>query len=280
MGMITLTTDFGIRDGYVAMMKGVIARLSPRTRVIDISHEIDPFDRLSAAFVLRDTYPHFPEGCVHVVVVDPGVGSNRAIVALEYNHHFFLSPDNGILPTALDISPCKNLVRVENPNYFYHPVSATFHGRDIFAPVAAHMCEGVDLSRLGPAIAQEEMVCLSYRGPVLNKDGSLGGTIVRSDRFGNLMTDIDMAALQQLAAGKFENIRVRVGSHWIEKWGAHYQQVAEGEPFVYVGSNGCLEVGVNGGSARRQLGISSGAAVILTEGLPSPSRADLNPLPI
>jgi S-adenosylmethionine hydrolase len=264
MALITLTTDFGTRDGYAAIMKGVIASISPGTRVIDISHDIDPFNRLAAASVLRDAYLYFPQGSVHIVVVDPGVGSGRAIVALEQGRHLFISPDNGILPAALDVSHCTNLVRVENPAYFQYPVSATFHGRDIFAPVAAHLREGVVLAQLGPAIDPQTLNSFDYYRPYRNEAGELVGTIVRHDRFGNLITDIDRASLQLLKTGGDESICAQVGHHRIEKWGTHYRQGTPNKPFVYVGSNGCLEICINGGSAHQQLGISSGSPVTLT----------------
>ncbi len=153
MSVITLSTDFGLADPYAGIMKGVILSINPSVAIVDLTHCIDPQDTVSAAYMIESAYSYFPEKTVHVVVVDPGVGTGRAVIAAEASGRYFLAPDNGVLGLVLKSSSPAKIVRVENEEYFLTPVSRTFHGRDIFAPVAACISRGVPLERFGPSVS-------------------------------------------------------------------------------------------------------------------------------
>ncbi|MEA3434835.1 MAG: SAM-dependent chlorinase/fluorinase, partial [Thermodesulfobacteriota bacterium] len=161
MSIITLTTDFGTDDEYVGIMKGVILSLNPSAVIVDITHHIDPQDLLQAAYTIYSSYRYFPQKTVHVVIVDPTVGSNRKIIAFKIDDHIFLAPDNGVLTLLINERKINSIGRIDNTNYFLDPVSRTFHGRDIFAPVSAHLSMGVPIKKLGTTVAQNKLICLS-----------------------------------------------------------------------------------------------------------------------
>ena len=260
---IALLTDFGLSDPYVGIMKGVILSICPKASVVDVSHDVDPQDIRAAAYLLDAAYPYFPEDTVHTVVVDPGVGSGRAIIAVQAGGHYFLAPDNGVLTKVLEGSVLQTAVRVENPAYFIQPVSRTFHGRDIFAPVAAHMAAGKLLDAFGPRISAEDMVQLEIPAAYLSK-GELAGAIITVDRFGNLITNIPENLVQQLAPGKDESrLQVQVGSYQIKGLSPSYQSVSPGELLAIIGSRGYLEISVNQGDARAYCGVGEDAPVVV-----------------
>ena len=212
MSIITLLTDFGIEDGYVGTIKGVILSVNPSAMIVDITHQIDPQDLIEAAYVIKSSYRYFPKGTVHVIVVDPGVGSDRAIVALEMMGHIFLAPDNGVLTLLLDEGRLDSITRVNNSQYFLEPLSQTFHGRDIFAPVGAHISKGVDLKKLGSGLNRNDLVHLSIRKPSISDEGELVGTIVSVDRFGNCITNIDLSCLEKFyKPGSEKNLVIAIG---------------------------------------------------------------------
>ncbi len=227
----TLLTDFGTRDGYVAAMKGVIAMIAPSALVEDASHDIPPGDVLAAAFALRRYWRLYPPGTVHVVVVDPGVGSPRAAVALEAEERFFVGPDNGVFTFIA----AERVVELPAPD----GVSATFHGRDVFAPAAAHLLNGKALLELG----QETFVHVKLEISDMPQ-------IVAIDRFGNLITNITKAS------------DVEINGRAIRP-GRTYSDVAEGEPIGLINSDGMLEIAVRNGSAAETLGVSRGAVIRL-----------------
>jgi len=173
MSILTLLTDFGTEDAYVGMMKGVILSINPQAVIIDITHQIDPQDLIQAAYIIKSSYRYFPEGTVHLLVVDPGVGSDRAIVALEMMGHIFLAPDNGVLTLLMDEGETDSIVSVENTRYFLESVSRTFHGRDIFAPVGAHLCRGLDIKNLGSPLDQQNLVHLKILKPYISGNNQL-----------------------------------------------------------------------------------------------------------
>jgi hypothetical protein len=250
-GAITLTTDFGRADIYVGVMKGVIAEIAPAARVVDLTHDIQPFDAVEAAFQLAAAFRWFPRGAVHVVVVDPGVGASRDIVAMAAGGHLFVAPDTGILAPIADREGCDRIVRVTEPRYFLPAVSRTFHGRDVFAPVAAHLSRGVGLDELGPEIAG--LRPLDTAGPAA-VPGGVRGAVIRWDHFGNLVTNIPADALP-------ESPLVRIGDRSLRGLSATFSDVPAGEPLAYVGSFGFLEIAVHRGDARRRLRVRRGDPV-------------------
>jgi hypothetical protein len=250
MAVITLLTDFGTHDPCAAIMKGVILNINPRVGIVDISHWINPQDVHHAARTLAHSYMYFPSKTVHIVVVDPGVGGSRAVVALQSQSHLFLAPDNGVLTPVVRNEPIEKIVRVENAKYFLTPVSRTFHGRDIFAPVGANLSLGLPIDRLGPAIGSDSLVRLKLAQPRLEKDGRLYGTVVDIDRFGNLITNIDWTVVEHhYPAAKRENFRLLFGRHCLTGLSSTYDSVDPGTPLVLIGSRGALEISVNQGNA-------------------------------
>ncbi len=254
MRLITLLTDFGAQDEYVGVMKGVIAGINQDARIVDISHHIVPRDIVHGAFILAAAYPYFPRGTIHVAVVDPGVGGMRRILAVETGGHLFVAPDNGLLERVLAHQSVTTAVSVVNPRFFLKHVSHTFHGRDIFAPVAAHLAAGLPLSELGPVVERQTLVSGVVPRCRFSPDGCIEGMVVAVDRFGNLMTNIDAATIDGLnrrLAGKA--VVVELAGKPIGGIEAFYDRVAEHAPLALIGSRGLLEISVNGGSARRIL---------------------------
>jgi len=243
-GMVTLLTDFGLKDPYVAMMKGVILSVNPTARIIDISHLVTTAGVAQAAQILYDTYPYFPEGTVHVAVVDPGVGTQRRPILAVARSHLFVGPDNGVLWPIIETCDEAEIIHLTEARYFLPHVSHTFHGRDIFAPVAGHLSQGVDPFDMGPVIY--DPIHLKYPAPY-QKEGSLYGQIVQVDHFGNLITNIRAEELQEFLKGSI--LLVRIGDLNIEGIEQTYAQTAAGEPLALFGSSGYLEIAVNRGRA-------------------------------
>ena len=242
MGTITMLTDFGHRDNYVGVMKGVVTAISPQSRLIDITHAIDPQDIEAARFNLLTSYKYFPAGTIHVVVVDPGVGTRRAAIAAQIatsvGIQTVVAPDNGVI-TSLPVTAA---IVLTNQGYWRTPhVSHTFHGRDIFAPVAAHLAEGVSLERLGDSVSPADLVRLDISEAIATNQG-YGGCVQYIDHFGNLVTNIpgeDLANQPWL---------VHFGEHRIPSCAA-YGVTELGSALALVGSHGYVEIAVNGGSA-------------------------------
>ena len=253
--LVTLTTDFGLRDPFVGIMKGVILSICPTARLVDLTHEVEPQDILGGCLALEAAVPFFPAGTVHLVVVDPGVGSPRRAIALRAGGGYWVGPDNGVLTPALEGSGW-TAVALTAPEYRLPVVSRTFHGRDIFAPAAAYLAAGVPLERLGSAVA--DPVRLPLPGCRL-EGGALVGEVLAADRFGNLITSIPAAALETMPGPvSVEVAGVAVGGPM-----DCYEQGRDGEPAAIVGSTGRIEIFVKGGSARAKLGLQRGAPVRL-----------------
>jgi S-adenosyl-L-methionine hydrolase (adenosine-forming) len=253
--IITLTTDFGLRDHYVSAMKAVILGISPGVRLVDISHQIPPQDVMAGAWVVKNAAPYFPEGTIHLVVVDPGVGTERIPVALQLGEQFFVGPDNGVFSLIAennDYTAC----RLTDPSYWRENASNTFHGRDIFAPVAAHLANGVNLEKFGDAV--EKLVTYRWATPISDKDG-IQGWIVHIDRFGNLISNIPEELIQKLnLTGR---LKIYVGNTILHQLVKSYGFVEDGEPAAYIGSSGMLEVAINKGNASEMLGVHKGAQI-------------------
>jgi len=264
MSTITLLTDFGTKDEYAGVMKGVILSINPSTVIVDISHQIDPRNVVQAAYMLQAAYPYFPAGTVHLVVVDPGVGSNRDIIAVTAVGQTFLAPNNGVLTVLMEHAQPDAIVRVENSQYYLSPVSRTFHGRDIFAPVGAHLARGLKIQSLGPSLSGSQAVRLPLQKPVVSESGELMGTIIAVDRFGNLLTSIDSADLEAFRGSSLQGVlSIRIGENEIDGLSSHYGSVPLNQPLAVIGSRGLLEICVNCGRASTYFNARRGDAVKL-----------------
>ncbi len=260
-GIITLLTDFGTEDEYVGVMKGVILSVNPAATIVDISHGIDPQNLIKAAFMIQAVLPYFPEGTVHLSVTDPGVGTDRAILALSIGGKILLAPDNGILTLLLKEKSIASIIQVKNSAYFLKPVSPTFHGRDIFAPVSGHLSKGLDISALGPPVSPDTLVRLPLSEPHISDTGELLGTIIAADHFGNLMSDIDLNTLASFCNREYKKLGIRIGASEIIGLSETYANVKPQQPLALIGGTGYLEIAVNCGNARRHFGVGKGAAV-------------------
>jgi S-adenosyl-L-methionine hydrolase (adenosine-forming) len=254
--LIALLTDFGLRDHYVGTMKGVILGICPEATLVDISHEVAPQDIRDGALELASAYRYFPTGTTFLVVVDPGVGSTRRAVAADVGDYCFVAPDNGVLSVVFDQAPPRLAVELTNRAYARPTISSTFEGRDRFAPAAAWLANGIALASFGPEAAA--LVRLDVPRPRAI-DGGIDGEVLRVDRFGNLMTNIDDATLARMSG----TLTVRVGSQVIPHVVATYADVRIGELCALVGSSDRLEIAVHGGSAAATLGVGRGAVVQL-----------------
>jgi S-adenosyl-L-methionine hydrolase (adenosine-forming) len=264
--LVTLTSDFGTDGAYVAAMKGVIAGIAPDARVVDVTHGVEPQDVMEAAWILRQSVPFFPAGAIHLAVVDPGVGTARRAVACRIGEHFFVGPDNGLFslllgPDVLGPADPDELVVLDRPTFWRTPSPcATFHGRDIFAPAAAHLANGCPLDEVGSPVPPESLVRLRWVLPRADDQG-VQGWIVHIDRFGNAITNIPSDLVDQHSAGR--SIRCYAGSTILEGVRTTYAEVDEGESLVLTGSSGHLEVSIRGGDAAGLLSLSRGTAVHL-----------------
>lgn len=255
--LITFTTDFGTSDHFVATMKAVVLGIAPQARIIDITHEVTAFEVVEAAYTLAQAYPYFPKKTIHVVVVDPGVGSTRRPILAEMGGHFFVAPDNGAL--SLVFSREKAKVRhITNEKFMLHPVSRTFHGRDVFSPVAAHLAAGVPPAKFGKLI--EDHLRLTLDKPNRSGKRSWTGTVLKVDRFGNLITNFHIDEFSQITARPFD---LNIGLEKINRLALTFTECDPGEAFAIVGSSGYIEVAVNQGSAARALGCGAGSPVEL-----------------
>jgi S-adenosylmethionine hydrolase len=255
MTIVTLTTDFGVSDGYVGAMKGVILGLAPSATIVDISHDVTRQDVRHGVRVLAASTPFFPSGTIHVAVVDPGVGTSRRGIGLRTSCATFVGPDNGLFtPFLQERVAC---VALTNPAMHRHPVSNTFHGRDVFAPVAAHLVNGLSLADLGPPV--EDPIRLPEPQPERLADGRLRAEVVYVDRFGNLITN-----LRPIEWGIDDTRGIRVvlrgASLAVQRT---YADGAPGQLLALVGSDGCLEIAVREGSAAERLGLGVGARLIV-----------------
>jgi S-adenosylmethionine hydrolase len=251
--VITLLTDFGSADHYAGAMKGVMLGICPDAQLVDISHEIAPYAIAEAAFTLAQAWRCFPEGTVHLVVVDPGVGSARRPILVEAAGHCFVAPDNGVLTMLYDAVPACEVREITASRYFRQPVSRTFHGRDIFAPVAAHLANGVEPAACGRPV--EDYVRLAFARPVPTGPNTWAGTILKVDRFGNLITNFDCQTWERLASEPFE---MQVGSRVVSRMASTYAEMNAGELFIIAGSAGFLEVSVDRGNAGEAASARSG----------------------
>ena len=253
--VIALTTDFGQAGVYVGIMKGVILGICPQAMLVDICHEIRPQAVRQAAYVLESASPFFPLDTVHVVVVDPGVGTDRRPVVVKTETASYVAPDNGVLGLILAQGNAHSAVHLTEPRYHLSPVSATFHGRDIFAPAAAHLACGVDLREMGEEVGLSELAALhDLEEPVRGSGGSWLGEVVHVDRFGNLVTNLR-------GTHASDGRSIEIAGERIRGLSRTYGDVGSGELVAYVGSSGYLEIAVREGSAATKLGADVGDPV-------------------
>jgi len=248
-GIITLTTDFGESDPYVAMMKGVILSINPAARIVDITHQIPAGSIQEGGSIINEAYKYFPSGTVHVGVIDPGVGGKRRPIAVLTGSHFFVGPDNGLFSPILETQGYTDIIHLTEKRYWLHEISHTFHGRDIFAPVAAHLSLGVDHLLVGEKI--DNPITLGSPLP-RKKNGELAGEVIRVDHFGNLVTNITKAHLSPFLTSK--GLIIKIGSLVIKKISTTYNDVPEGQPLALIGSYSLLEIAINMGRATDYLG--------------------------
>ncbi|MHC4663799.1 MAG: SAM hydrolase/SAM-dependent halogenase family protein [Planctomycetota bacterium] len=267
-GIISLLTDFGSKDVYVGQMKAVIAQLNPSAKVIDLSHDVSPQDVVEAAFLLAGSWRFFPDGTVHIAVVDPGVGSERKIIAAEAGRQYFIAPDNGLLDIVLEDAKAGSarnsgkfrVFSVENPACRLYEASATFHGRDVMAPAAAHLTRGTDMERLGPPL--KNPVKLNVPRPAYNGRTGITGEVVFVDGFGNLITNIVKTEIEKRFGSKPEKtLNFEIADEKISGLCATYSDGKPGRPMALIGSMGYLEIAVNLGNAAERLSTGKGDRV-------------------
>jgi S-adenosylmethionine hydrolase len=253
MAILTLLTDFGLGDYYVAAVKGTVLRLAPGTTLVDISHEVPPGDVETAAFLLAAASPAFPEGTVHLAVVDPGVGSARRMLAVRTARAWFVAPDNGLLTPVLDGAAAVR--SIERSDLFLASPGATFHGRDRFAPTAAWLLRGESGEELGPEVADPVRLPAP---PPRRAPGRIEGRVAHVDRYGNLVTDIPAAWLPEGPC------RTEVAGHTVTRRVTHYAEIPPGEAALLTGSLGTLELSLNGEDLARGWGVDRGASLTVS----------------
>lgn len=260
--IITLTTDYGTNDHLVGVLKGVILKIHPDVTIVDITHEVTPFDLLDGALTIASAYGYFPPRTIHVVVVDPGVGTERRPLLVSGQNQYFIAPDNGVLSGVFD-KEANFLVRhLTSEHYFLHPVSKTFHGRDVFASVAGWLSKNWQPGSMGEEITDFKRLALPRPKEA---DGFVKGVVLKVDSFGNLLTNF---RAEDLAAESVENgeVQLQVGNHAVTRLVSTFANGGAGEPVAYVGSSGYVEIALNRGNASKTLGIGRGTPVVLTKG--------------
>jgi S-adenosylmethionine hydrolase len=249
--VITLLTDFGLQDEYVGVMKGVIFSINPDVHLVDITHNITRHDARQAALTICASFRYFPKGSIHVIVVDPGVGGKRRVICVKQEDHFFVAPDNGVLTMVIQDKKVEKICTITNHKYFLKPVSDTFHGRDIFAPVAARLSKGLDMLRLGQEVRLKDVNRLEIPTPYASAGGELVGTVIAIDHFGNLVTNISQAKFERFRDdARLSQVAVRLGRFKINEVSRSYDRVKVGSPVAIFGSRKLLEISLNQGDAR------------------------------
>lgn len=262
--IITLTTDFGTSDGFVGTMKGVILNIDSHATIVDITHEVAPQDIRQGAFLFAASAVYFPSDAIHVVVVDPGVGSERRPIAIEIGETILVAPDNGVVTFAVDRFTAKHpgtpirAFHLNRPEYWLPHISNTFHGRDIFAPAAAHLSRGFPPDSLGSPI--EEWTRVPNAGAALREDGSIVAHVQHIDRFGNVVIDV---ADTMLPAGDHAQTAITIAGHTVKGIRRTYSDGEPGEVLAVVGSSGYLELAVRNGSAAQKLGAQRGDEAVV-----------------
>lgn len=257
--IVTLTTDFGISDHFVGTMKGVILEVNPAAQIVDISHSVQAFDVLDGALAIAQAYSYFPAGTVHLVVVDPGVGTARRPIILSSDRHHFVAPDNGVLSLICAREERVHVRHVSSEHYFLQPISNTFHGRDIFAPVAGYLSKGVDSEKFGEEIT--DYTRFNAPKPKAIDQQTLRGVVLKADRFGNLITNITPADVPALFGEVPQAFKIVIGKHEITEIKRSYAEGAPGKLFGILNSMGYLEIAANRAAAAQLVGSAKGTEV-------------------
>ncbi len=261
--LISLTTDYGTRDHFVGSMKGVLLNINPAAVLVDISHEVATYSIIDAAFTIGHAYQFFPGGTVHLVVVDPGVGTERRALLVQTAKYFFVGPDNGVFSFIYEREERLLVRQITAEHYFLQPVSRTFHGRDIFSPIAAWVSKGIEASNFGPEIGDYRRFALN---PQVVNDSLARGIILKADKFGNLITNFSIVEFPQFASQPVPPFRVEISGRQISTLRSTFADGTPGEVFAIVGSTGYLELVCNRGSAARLLNAAPGTEVALSFG--------------
>jgi len=259
--LITLTTDFGLNDHFVGTIKGVILDIVPDAEIVDICHAVQAFDVLDGALAIAQSYSYFPNGTVHLVVVDPGVGTERRPILLSTGRHYFVAPDNGVLSLIYSHAERVQVRHIVSDHYYRQPLSSTFHARDIFAPVVAYLAKGVEPEKFGEEIT--DFVRFNAPKPKPVDGQTLRGVVLRVDRFGNIVTNFmpeDIPALFQAPPPAF---KIRIGKREITEIHTNYAEGAPNEVFGILGSMGYLEISANRAAAAQIIGAGKGSEVIV-----------------
>ncbi len=259
--LITLTTDYGTNDHLVGVLKGVILKINPEANIVDITHAVTPFDLLDGALTIATAYPYFPPRTIHVVVVDPGVGTERRPLLVSGQNQYFIAPDNGVLSGVYEKESNFVVRHLTSEHYFLQPVSKTFHGRDIFAPVAAWLSKNWQPASMGEEITDFKRFLLPRPK---EGEGSLKGVVLKVDSFGNLITNFRAEDLSPESLEKGA-VKLQVGNQAVSRFVPTFASGNAGEAVAYVGSSGYLEVAVNKGSASKTLAVGRGTPVVLTK---------------
>lgn len=262
--LVTLTTDFGLNDHFVGALKGVILNIAPEAKIVDICHTVQAFDILDGALALAQSYSYFPPRTVHLVVVDPGVGSARRPIIATSEMHNFVAPDNGVLSLMYAREQRLSVRHITAEHYFLQPVSNTFHGRDIFAPVAAYLAKGVDQEKFGEEVT--DYVRFNAPKPKAVDGTTMRGVVLRVDRFGNLITNFTPQDAPALFQANVPPFKLVVGKREVTSLRTNYAEGAPGEVFAIVGSMGFIEIAANRGSAAQTTGAAKGSEVLLALG--------------
>jgi S-adenosylmethionine hydrolase len=260
--IITLTTDFGINDHFVGTIKGVILAIDPDIQIVDISHSVQAFDVLDGALTIAQSYSSFPSGTVHLVVVDPGVGTARRPILVTSDRHHFVAPDNGVLSLVYAREERLHIRHVTAEHYSLQPISKTFHARDIFAPIAAWLAKGVDSDKFGEEIT--DFVRFNPPTPKSINGNTLRGVVLKVDRFGNLVTNITPKEAPRLFLADGGPFKITVGKHEITEILPTYSEGEPGQVFGILGSMGYLEISTNRGSAAKIVGTGKGSEVTIS----------------
>jgi len=260
--IVTLTTDFGVVEHYVGAMKGVICGINPAAQLVDITNSVQSFDILDGAIAISQAYSYFPPDTIHLVIVDPGVGSSRRPILVKAGLHIFIAPDNGVLSLVYDREEAVLVRHITADHYFRQPVSNTFHGRDIFAAVAGYLSKGVELAKFGDEIT--DYVRFAAPKPKQAGANSWKGIVLKIDKFGNLITNISPKDIPQLFQESRPGFKINVGKAEVTGFHSSYAEGTQGEIFAILGSSGFLEISMNRGSAARTAGADKGAEVSVT----------------
>jgi S-adenosyl-L-methionine hydrolase (adenosine-forming) len=259
--LITLLTDFGHQDPFVGMMKGVILRLCPEARIVDLCHETPPYNILGGSFLLQSAVRFFPAGTIHVAVVDPGVGGPRRPIVSVIDQQVFVAPDNGLLSYPMAHGRVQAVRVITASAYFLHPVSPTFHGRDVFAPVAAHLARGIPVERLGPEVS--DAMQLDVPRAQRDASGAVRGQVLWIDRFGNCITNVTQQDLGTCGDGTGRGVRILLDGRPLGSVVRFFGEAGMGGAGAVIGSTGHLELFSNQGNLAREQGVAPGSSVYL-----------------